>query len=83
MGNLRQKYTDEEWEDLGKKLKKEVAKFGAEVHNYTRNRLYEYIDTSAGSSPYIISLEEQIENLVKTTSNDQELGSKIRSLINS
>jgi hypothetical protein len=86
MGNLRDKYTDEEWEDLGKQLNKEISKFGNEVNNYMRNKLNEpnpFIKSSSYSIPFFISLEEKIEKLVETTPNDQELGSKIRSLINS
>lgn len=86
MGNLRQKYTDEEWEELGKQLKKEISKFGNEVKNYTRDRLDEeniWTYNSLLPRPLDRVLVEEIDKLVETTPNDQELGSKIRSLINS
>lgn len=64
MGNLSQKYTDEEWEDLGKLVKENPP-------------LCDGWELLFGIT------YDKFNELIKTTPNDQELGSKIRSLINS
>lgn len=69
MGNLRDKYTNEEWDELEEKSKNFFIKEGQIALNNQIEKEKQ------------LKLVSKIEKLVKYTPNDQELGSKIRELI--